>query len=91
MERFQCVSHLENGLDIKTAGEFVREAIRCTSKITIRNGGRKGDAKLIFNVMSLGIRKGDVRPYDVYGNKPLIQQDLRRSLCGMHSDLFLGL
>ena len=23
MERFQCVSHLENGLDIKTAGEFV--------------------------------------------------------------------
>lgn len=67
MERFQCVSHLENGLDIKTAGEFVREAIRCTSKITIRNGGRKGDAKLIFNVMSLGIQKGDVLNIELEG------------------------
>ena len=27
MVRFQCVSSLENGLDIKRAGEFVKEAI----------------------------------------------------------------
>jgi len=67
MERFQCVSHLENGLDIKAAGDFVREAIKCTSKITIRNGGRKGDAKLIFNVMSLGIQKGDILKMELEG------------------------
>ena len=56
MVRFQVVSSLENGLDIKRAGEFVKEAIRCGEKVTIRNGARQGDARLIFNVMSLNIR-----------------------------------
>ena len=37
MVRFQVVSSLENGLDIKRAGEFVKEAIRCGEKVTIRN------------------------------------------------------
>lgn len=67
MERFQCISHLENGLDIRAAGEFVREAIKCTGKVSIRNGGRRGDAKLIFNVMSLGIQKGDTLEMEVAG------------------------
>ena len=58
MVRFQCVSSLENGLDIKRAGEFVKEAIHSGGKVTVRNGARKGDAKLIFNVMSLNIKKG---------------------------------
>ena len=48
MVRFQCVSSLENGLDIKRAGEFVKEAIHSGGKVTVRNGARKGDAKLIF-------------------------------------------
>ena len=67
MERFQCISHLENGLDIRAAGEFIKEAIKCTSKITIRNGGKKGDAKLISNVMSLGIQKGDTLEMELEG------------------------
>ena len=33
MVRFQCVSSLENGLDIKRAGEFVKEAIHSGGKV----------------------------------------------------------
>ena len=68
MERFQSISHLENGLDIKTAGDFVKEAIKCTSKVSIRNGARRGDAKLIFNVMSLNIQKEDVLELELEGD-----------------------
>ena len=67
MERIQIISRLENGLDIKAAGEFVKEAIKCSGKVTIRNGSRQGDAKLIFNVMSLNIRKGDCIEIDING------------------------
>ena len=67
MVRFQVVSSLENGLDIKRAGEFVKEAIRCGEKVTIRNGAKQGDARLIFNVMSLNIRKGDTLEFVVEG------------------------
>ena len=67
MVRFQIVSGLQNGLDIKTAGDFVREAIRCSGKVTILNGERKGDAKLIFNVMSLNIRAGDTLIFEIEG------------------------
>ena len=62
MVRFQCVSSLENGLDIKRAGEFVKEAIHSGGKVTVRNGARKGDAKLIFN-----IKKGDLLEFSIEG------------------------
>lgn len=65
---FHFTSHLENGLDIKTAGEFVKEAIRCRGKVTIRNGEKRGDAKLIFNVMSLNIKAGDVVEITIEGD-----------------------
>lgn len=67
VEGFKFISHLENGLDIKTAGDLVKEAIKCNSKVTILNGSRQGDAKLIFNVMSLNIRKGDELEIEVIG------------------------
>ena len=66
---FHFTSHPENGLDIKTAGEFVKEAIKCTGKVMIRNGEKNGDAKLIFNVMSLNIRYGDVIEISVEGDR----------------------
>ena len=67
MERFHFTSRLANGMDIKTAGGFVKEAIRCSGKVTIRNGARTGDAKLIFNVMSLNIKEGDVIEIEING------------------------
>ena len=66
---FHFTSHLENGLDIKKAGEFVKEAIKFTGKVMIRNGEKNGDAKLIFNVMSLNIRYGDVIEISVEGDR----------------------
>ena len=67
MVRFQVVSSLENGLDIKRAGEFVKEAIRSGGKVTIRNGARQGDARLIFNVMRKKKKKGDTLEFLVEG------------------------
>lgn len=67
VERFTYIAHLENGLDIRAAGELVKEAIKCSSKVTILNGSRHGDAKLIFNVMSLTIKKGDELEIEVIG------------------------
>lgn len=67
MEQFQVRSRLQKGLDIKTAGEFVKEAIKCSGKVTIRNGAKQGDAKLIFNVMSLNIKKDDVIEIEING------------------------
>ena len=71
MVRFQVVSGLENGLDIKSAGEFVKEVIKGKGRVTIRNGEREGDAKLIFNVMSLNIKKGDLIEFSVEGEQEL--------------------
>lgn len=68
MVKFQFESSLENGLDVKKAGEFVKEAIKCGDKITVLNGSKKGDAKLIFNVMSLNIKQGDMLEFIVEGD-----------------------
>ena len=54
-------------MNIKVAGEFVKEAIKCGGKVIIRNGSKQGDAKLIFNVMSLNIRKGDLVEIEING------------------------
>lgn len=67
MVKFQVVYGLENGLDIKRAGEFVKEVIKSKGRVTIRNGQREGDAKLIFNVMSLNIKEGDLLEVFVEG------------------------
>ena len=65
---FHFTSRFENGLDIRRAGKFVKEAIKCSSKVSIRNGEKHGDAKLIFNVMSLNIKPGDVVEIAVEGD-----------------------
>ena len=67
MVRFQVLCSLKEGLDIKSAGEFVKEVIKSEGRVTIRNGQREGDAKLIFNVMSLNIKKGDLLEFSVEG------------------------
>lgn len=67
MERIQFISRMTNGMSISLAGEFVKEAIKCSGKVTIRNGTRQGDAKLIFNVMSLNIKEDDVIEIEVDG------------------------
>ena len=67
MERIRFTSCMTKGLSISLAGEFVEEAIKCSGKVTVRNGSRQGDAKLIFNVMSLNIKEDDVIEIEVDG------------------------
>ncbi len=49
----------EMGLHARPAGMLVKEAAKCTSKVTIQKGEKTGDAKRIFNVMSLSIKANE--------------------------------
>jgi phosphotransferase system HPr (HPr) family protein len=59
MKSITFVIHNENGLDARLAGKLVKECIACDGKVTIRSGGKTGNGKTIFNVISLRARKGD--------------------------------
>lgn len=37
----------------------MKEAVKCSSKVTIRKGDKTGDAKRIFNVMGLSVKSGE--------------------------------
>ncbi len=58
MKNMTFVIHNENGLDARLAGQLVKECIACDGKVTVRSGGKTGNGKTIFNVMSLRVRKG---------------------------------
>ena len=49
------------GLLVKAAGEF-------NSTITMEKGDKKGDAKKIFNVMAMGVKKGDTLTITIEGD-----------------------
>jgi phosphocarrier protein len=44
------------GLHARPAGELVKEAVKCSSEVTIRKGEKTGNAKRLFNVMSLNVK-----------------------------------
>lgn len=57
------------GLLPEAAGKLVRETILCTSKVRIRKGEKSGDAKLIFHVLSLSAKAGDILELSLQGEK----------------------
>lgn len=57
------------GLQAKPAGQLVKAAITCNSKVTLQKGEKSGDAKLIFHVLSLSIKKGETVEVIVEGEK----------------------
>ena len=57
------------GLLPEAAGKLVKEAIQCTSRVEIRKGEKSGDAKLIFHVLSLSAKAGEVLEILVDGEK----------------------
>lgn len=69
MERFTFTVCSLSGLTMEAAGQFVKEAIKCTGKVTIRKGEKSGDAKLIFHVMSLNLKAGEEAEIIVEGEK----------------------
>lgn len=49
----------EVGLHARPAGLLVKEAAKCSSKVTLKKGDKTGDAKRIFNIMGLSIKCGE--------------------------------
>lgn len=58
-----------SGLQAGPAGQLVKEALRCSSRVTIQKGEKSGDAKLIFHVLSLSIKSGEEADILVEGEK----------------------
>lgn len=59
MVKFTFTVHDEMGLHARPAGALVKEAAKCSSKVTIKKGEKTGDAKKIFNVMGLSIKANE--------------------------------
>lgn len=59
MVKFTFMVHDEMGLHARPAGALVKEAAKCSSKVTLRKGEKTGDAKKIFNVMGLSIKANE--------------------------------
>lgn len=76
MVKFRFTVRDPEGFPVETAGQFVKEAIQCTSKVTIRKGEKSGDAKLIFHVLSLSIKAGQEIEVVLEGEKE--QEEAKR-------------
>lgn len=69
MVKFLFKVNDEMGLHARPAGLLVKEAAKCSSKVTIRKGEKTGDAKRIFNVMGLSIKANEEVEIAVDGEK----------------------
>lgn len=57
------------GMDPRLAGLLVKEAVKCTSDVSIEKEEKHGNAKLIFHVLSLSIKANDEVKISVEGEK----------------------
>lgn len=69
MVKFTFVVNDEMGLHARPAGLLVKEAAKCSSKVTLKKGDKTGDAKRIFNIMGLSIKGGEEVEVLVEGEK----------------------
>ncbi len=44
------------GLDARLAGMLVKEAAKCSGRVTVCKEGRTGDAMSIFNLLALSVK-----------------------------------
>lgn len=58
MKEFHYVITDEQGIHARPAGMFVKEAAACDCAVTVSANGKEADAKKIFGLMGLGIKKG---------------------------------
>lgn len=59
MAGFKLTVKNPSGLDARLAGALVKEAAKCSGRVTIRKGEKEGDAMSIFNILALGAKCGD--------------------------------
>ena len=68
MEQFQYQIKDEIGIHARPAGLLVKEASKYSSAVEIKCQEKKGDAKSIFGIMSLGAAKGDTITVSIEGS-----------------------
>lgn len=59
MKRFEYVIKDECGIHARPAGLLVKQAKLFGSSIAVKKGGQSADAKKLFVLMGLGVKKGD--------------------------------
>lgn len=59
MKEFQYVITDPEGIHARPAGLLVKKANEFQSTVTIKKGEKSADAKRIFAVMSMGVKKAD--------------------------------
>lgn len=59
MKEFKYIITDENGIHARPAGVLVKKAKEFNSNINITKVGKSADAKKLFSIMGLGIKKGD--------------------------------
>ncbi len=60
LKSFQYQIKDELGIHARPAGLLVKAAGEFASEITLEKNGKKASAKKLFNLMSMGVKKGDV-------------------------------
>lgn len=60
LKSFQYQIKDELGIHARPAGLLVKAAGEFASEITFEKNGKKASAKKLFNLMSMGVKKGDV-------------------------------
>ena len=67
MKEFMYTIKDPEGIHARPAGMLVKEAAKYSSDINLIKDDKKGDAKRIFSVMSLGIKNSDTIKITVEG------------------------
>ena len=68
MKTFEYTITDPEGIHARPAGLFVKEAGKFASKITIAKDGKEVDAKRIFGIMSLGVKKDNTVTLKIEGD-----------------------
>ena len=59
MKEFNFVVRDELGIHARPAGLLVKEAAKFQSSVKIQKGAKEADAKRIFGIMGLAVKKGE--------------------------------
>lgn len=68
MKTFEYTITDPEGIHARPAGLFVKEAGKFASKVTIAKDGKEVDAKKIFGVMGLGVKKDNTVTLKIEGD-----------------------
>lgn len=79
MKKFTYTIQDEMGLHARPAGLLCKKAQGYSDAITLIKSGRTADAKKLFSVMSLGVKKCDTIEFQIIGeNEEMVAAELER-------------